>query len=114
MTHSAAYTVGDFWYGKNGIDTEQRILKNTVSTTASFLKDKLRIKGDFTFQNNDNDQTQIRVPAPFSRRPGVIEYVGSSKNDIQNTNKTNIIFSAQIILCILNPVSVYRLMERSG
>lgn len=39
LTHSAAYTVGDFWYGKNGIDTEQRILKNTVSATASFLKD---------------------------------------------------------------------------
>lgn len=96
LTHSAAYTVGDMWYGKNGIDTDQRVLKNTVSATASFLKNRLRIKGDFTFQNHDNDQTRIRVPVPFSRRPGVIEYVGSSKNDIQNTNKTTTYLASNI------------------
>lgn len=96
LTHSAAYTVGDMWYGKNGIDTDQRVLKNTISATASFLKNRLRIKGDFTFQNSDNDQTRIRVPVPFSRRPGVIEYVGSSKNDIQNTNKTTTYLASNI------------------
>lgn len=96
LTHSAAYTVGDMWYGKNGIDTDQRLLKNTVSATASFFKNRLRLKGDFTFQNTDNDQTRIRVPVPFSRRPGVIEYVGSSKNDIQNTNKTTTYLASNI------------------
>lgn len=96
LTHSAAYTVGDMWYGKNGIDTDQRVLKNTVSATASFFQNRLRVKGDFTFQNNDNDQTRIRVPVPFSRRPGVIEYVGSSKNDIQNTNKTTTYLASNI------------------
>lgn len=96
LTHSAAYTVGDMWYGKNGIDTDQRVLKNTVSATASFFKNRLRVKGDFTFQNTDNDQTRIRVPVPFSRRPGVIEYVGASKNDIQNTNKTTTYLASNI------------------
>lgn len=96
LTHSAAYTVDDMWYGKNGIDTDQRLLKNTVSATASFFNNRLRVKGDFTFQNTDNDQTRIRVPVPFSRRPGVIEYVGSSKNDIRNTNKTTTYLASNI------------------
>lgn len=96
LTHSAAYTVGDFWYGKNGIDTDQRILKNTTGFMATFLQNKLRVKGDVTYQNTDNDQTQIRVPVPFSRRPGVIEYVGNSTNDIQNMNKTTTYLATNI------------------
>ena len=88
LTHSAAYTVGDFWYGKNGQDTDRRVFKNTAAFTATFLKDKLRIKGDFTYQNKDDDQTRIRVPVPFSRKPGVIEYVGSSTDDIREKNES--------------------------
>jgi len=88
LTHSAAYTVGDFWYGKNGVDTDRRIFKNTAAFTATFLQTKLRIKGDFTYQSKEDDQTRIQVPVPFSRKPGVIEYVGSSTNNIRETNKT--------------------------
>ncbi|NEW85435.1 MAG: SusC/RagA family TonB-linked outer membrane protein [Mariniphaga sp.] len=33
----AAYTVGDYWYGKNGIDTKRRVFKNTSGFTAKFL-----------------------------------------------------------------------------
>ncbi|WP_255491487.1 TonB-dependent receptor [Dysgonomonas sp. ZJ279] len=88
LTHSAAYTVGDFWYGKNGQDTERRIVRNTTSFTATFLENKFRVKGDFTFQNKDDDRKRIRVPVPFSRKPGVIEYVGSSTNDIELINRT--------------------------
>lgn len=87
LTLSAAYSVGDFWYGKNGLDTDRRILKNTTGFTASFFKNKLRVKGDLTFQNIDNDQTRIRVPVPYSRRPGVIEYVGSGTNDYREVNE---------------------------
>lgn len=87
LSYSAAYTVGDFFYGKNGIDMNRRIIKNTTGFTSSFLKDKLRIKGDFTFQNTSYDQNQIRVPVPYSRKPGVIEYVGTNTNDIQNTTQ---------------------------
>jgi TonB-linked SusC/RagA family outer membrane protein len=87
LTYSAAYTVGDFWYGKNGIDMDRRVFRNTVSAATQFLNDKLRIKGDFTFQTTDNNELQTRVPVPYSRKPGVIEYVGTNTNDIQNNNR---------------------------
>lgn len=38
LTFSAAYTVGDFIYGKNGLDTNNRVLRNTTGFTASFWK----------------------------------------------------------------------------
>lgn len=85
LSYSAAYTVGDFWYGKNGIDMDRRIIKNTTGFTAQVFNEKVRIKGDFTIQNTDNNQKQIRVPVPYSRKPGVIEYVGTNTNDIQDT-----------------------------
>jgi len=87
LTYSAAYTVGDFIYGKNGIDTDNRILKNTTSATASFLKDQLHINGDFSFRTTDNNATQIRKPVPYSTSPGVISYLSSSYNDIKLTNQ---------------------------
>jgi TonB-linked SusC/RagA family outer membrane protein len=85
LTYSAAYTVGDYWYGKNGIDIENRVLRNTTAFTADFIQDKLSFKGNFTFQNTDDNQKAIRVPVPYSRRPGVIEYVGTNTNDIKDS-----------------------------
>ncbi|MBC3540609.1 SusC/RagA family TonB-linked outer membrane protein [Rufibacter sediminis] len=84
LTYSAAYSVGDLWYGKNGIDMNERVIRNTTGFTTRFLEDKFRIKGDFTFRSTDNDQKQVRVPVPYSRKPGVIEYVGTNTNDIQD------------------------------
>ena len=84
LSYSAAYTVGDFVYGKNGIDIDKRIFKNTTAFTASFLKDKLKIRGDFTILNLDSNTTQIRVPVPYSLKPGVKQYVGANTNDLQN------------------------------
>ena len=57
LTMSAAYTVGDFIYGKNWINTHKKILKNTTAFNASF-KNKLRVNGDFTFRNFDNNDEQ--------------------------------------------------------
>jgi TonB-linked SusC/RagA family outer membrane protein len=82
LTYSAAYTVGDFWYGKNGIDLDERVTRNTTSFLAHFFQDKFRLNGNFTFRNTDNDRTQTRVPVPYSRKPGVIEYVGTNTNDL--------------------------------
>ncbi|WP_267293723.1 SusC/RagA family TonB-linked outer membrane protein [Parachryseolinea silvisoli] len=86
LTYSAAYTVGDFWYGKNGIDMKNRVLRNTTGFTAEFFDKKFRVKGNFTYQNTDSARKFIRVPVPYSRRPGVIEYVGTGTNDIRIAN----------------------------
>ncbi len=87
LTYSAAYTVGDFWYGKNGIDMSRRVFRNTAGFATQFFNDQFRVKGDFTFQNTDNNETRTRVPVPYSRIPGVIEYVGNNTNDIRKLNR---------------------------
>ncbi|WP_083704260.1 SusC/RagA family TonB-linked outer membrane protein [Pontibacter indicus] len=83
LTHSAAYTVGDFWYGKNGMDSDRRLLRNTTSFTSRFFEDKFQLKGDLTFQSLDDNEKRIRVPVPYSRVPGVIQYVGLNTNDLR-------------------------------
>lgn len=81
LSYSAAYTVGDFVYGRNGMDFDRRLLRNRTSFTAEFLRNTLRLKGDFTVQDYDDNTTTKRLPVPYSRKPGVIEYVGTSTND---------------------------------
>ncbi|WP_343703574.1 SusC/RagA family TonB-linked outer membrane protein [Chitinophaga sp.] len=94
LSYSAAYTVGDFYYGKNGIDFDTRILRNRTSFVAEFLDKSLRIKGDFTVQDFDDNSTMTRVPVPYSRKPGVVEYVGVATNDIGETyNETQYLAS---------------------
>ncbi|SMC86132.1 SusC/RagA family TonB-linked outer membrane protein [Pedobacter nyackensis] len=83
LTHSAAYTVGDYWYGKNGMDYDRRVLRNSTNFATKFFDNTLRIKGDFTFQNTLNNESRVRVPVPYSRVPGVVQYLGLNYNDIR-------------------------------
>ena len=89
LTFTAAYTLGDFVYGKNGIDITNQFFRNTTGFTAKIVGNKLRLRGDFTFQNADSSSRQKRVQVPYSVTPGVIAYVGTAYNDYQMvTNKT--------------------------
>jgi len=83
LTHSASYAVGDMWYGKNGEDTKRTYVKNTTGLTANMLDNKLRIRGDFTFSTNTQSMFRRRVQVPFSRQEGVVNYVGTTTNDIR-------------------------------
>ncbi|MDD4514339.1 TonB-dependent receptor [Massilibacteroides sp.] len=85
LTMSAAYTVGDFIYGKNGLDTHKKVLKNTTGFSAKFLNNKLRINGDFTFRNYDNNDIQRRVPVPYSTKEGVITKLSEKYNDYKKS-----------------------------
>ncbi|GGF45725.1 SusC/RagA family TonB-linked outer membrane protein [Echinicola rosea] len=84
LSYSAAYTIGDYYYGKNGIDTERSIIKNITSFNSQFFDNTFRVRGNFTFQDIQNNEQRIRVPVPYSRSEGVIEYVGTNTNDIRN------------------------------
>lgn len=86
LSYSAAYTVGDYYYGKNGIDMNRRVFRNTTGLKSKFFENTFRVNADFTFQNTDYDEKRLRVPVPYSRIPGVIEHVGTNTNDIQNIN----------------------------
>ncbi len=88
LTMAAAYSVGDLWYGKSGTDSEKRVLRNTTSFSTSFLDNDLRIKGDITFRNTEDNASTRRVPVPYSPQVGVIAYLGSNTNDYSETDKT--------------------------
>jgi TonB-linked SusC/RagA family outer membrane protein len=85
LTTGAVYSVGDFWYGKNGIDINKGIFRNKTSFATNFFGDKFRVKGDFTISNTNNNSETKRVPVPYSSKPGVILYVGTATNDLQNS-----------------------------
>lgn len=87
LTYSAAYTVGDYWYGKNGMDYDRNILRNTSAFNAAFFNNTWRIKGDFTYQVTNNNESRRRVPVPYSRMPGVIEYLGTAYNDVREITR---------------------------
>ena len=83
LTASSAYTVGDFYYGKNAIDMERAIFRTRVGMVAEFLNKKLRIKSDFTFQSTETGEKRKQVPLPYSSKPGVIAYLGTTTNDLR-------------------------------
>ncbi|TBO43655.1 SusC/RagA family TonB-linked outer membrane protein [Pedobacter kyonggii] len=82
LTFASAYTVGDFIYGKNGIDTRRQVFRNITGIRSNFLNNKLRINADFTFRNTNNDIEQKRVQVPYSNTRGVTAYVGTTTNDL--------------------------------
>jgi TonB-linked SusC/RagA family outer membrane protein len=83
LTASSAYTVGDFYYGKSGYDFEKAVLRSRTGFVAQFFHDHLRLKGDLTFQTSDNNETRKQVPLPYSSKPGVIAYLGTTTNDLR-------------------------------
>jgi TonB-linked SusC/RagA family outer membrane protein len=88
LTMAAAYSVGDMWYGKSGINTKRMLLHNTTSFTASFLDNAFRLKGDLSFRNPYTRETTKRVPVPYSPAPDVIAYLGSGTNDFGEANSS--------------------------
>jgi TonB-linked SusC/RagA family outer membrane protein len=88
LTWTSASTVGDFYYGKNGIDFNSQVIRNTTGLVAKFFNNKLRVKGDFTFENTDSNARTKAVQVPYSVSPGVTTYVGTSTNYIQQQLNT--------------------------
>ena len=62
-------------------------MRNTTSFTASFLDNKIHVRGDFTFRNTDQGETQRRVAVPYSTQEGVISYLSTQYNDLQEYKK---------------------------
>lgn len=82
LTFAAAYTVGDFIYGKNGIDTRNEVFRNITGLRSQFFNNKFRVNADFTFRNTDNNREQKRVQVPYSNFKGVTAYIGTTTNDL--------------------------------
>lgn len=82
LTFASAYTIGDFFYGKNGFDTRNEVIRNITGLRSRFFDNKLRVNVDFTFRNTNSARYQKRVQVPFSNFLGVTSYVGQTTNDI--------------------------------
>ncbi|MCT1530675.1 TonB-dependent receptor [Sphingobacterium daejeonense] len=95
FSFSAAYTLGDFIYGKNGTDFEKKDLRNTTSFATKFFNNTFRIKGDLTFRNRDYGSTRVRVPVPYSVKEGEIIPLKTGMNDniYQVAQETNYLFT---------------------
>ena len=87
LTFSSVYTVGDFIYGKNGIDTSREVFRNITSLRSRFFNNKFRVNVDFTFRNTELERNQKRVQVPYSNFRGVTSYVGTTTNDLLFVNR---------------------------
>ncbi|MXV16360.1 SusC/RagA family TonB-linked outer membrane protein [Pedobacter sp. HMF7056] len=82
LTFSSVYTVGDYYYGKNGIDSKKKVFRNITGLRSNFFGNKFRVNADFTFRNTNNDAEQKRVQVPYSTNKGVTAFVGTTTNDL--------------------------------
>jgi hypothetical protein len=87
LSFSSVYTVGDFMYGKNGIDTRREVFRNITGLRSRFFNNKFRVNVDFTFRNTDNLRNQKRVQVPYSNFKGVTSYVGTTTNDLLSDDR---------------------------
>ncbi len=86
LTENAAIVFGSFISGNNHSDLNRIQIRNTSRFAADFFKNKLRVYGDFTFQNLSDRETRLYTPVPYSKKPGVMLERGESKmNETDNT-----------------------------
>jgi len=82
MTIVGAYSIGDFYYGKSISTTNQNFIRNTIGFSASAIKNKLNIKGDFSYLYTNTNEERVFFPVPYSIRPG--ELITSGLNYLSN------------------------------
>lgn len=81
LTYAAVYSVGDLLYGKTGRSTVNEQFKNTTAFTAKFLKNSLRVNGDFTYRKKVYDYSYKQVYTEYARS------VDANGNSIMETIK---------------------------
>jgi TonB-linked SusC/RagA family outer membrane protein len=72
LTKSAALTFGSFLTGGNFQKEKWQEMGNTFDFEAGFLKDALKINGNFSYINRPYLEEQQATPLPYSEKPGEI------------------------------------------
>lgn len=70
MSIVGAYSIGDFYYGKSKSTTQQNFNRHTIGFDASPIKNRLSIKGDFSYLNTTEGDERKFFPVPYSIKPG--------------------------------------------
>lgn len=86
MTIVGAYSIGDFYYGKSYSTTQQNFLRNTIGFNAAILKNKLSIKGDFSYLYTNSDEQRRFFTVPYSIGPD--KNITTGLNYVSNNNST--------------------------
>lgn len=94
MTIVGAYSIGDFYYGKSFSKTNQNFIRNTVGFTATAIKNKLSIKGDFSYLYTNTNEQRVFFPVPYSIKPG--EVITSGLNYLSNNGITENYYVANL------------------
>ncbi len=87
ISFSGAYTVGDFYYGKNGKDFNNQVLSDKIQLEGNFFDNKLSLKGNFSYKNTRNNIKEKRVPVPYSKAKGQTTLLGTNQNNLALTNE---------------------------
>jgi TonB-linked SusC/RagA family outer membrane protein len=86
MTIVGAYSVGDFYYGKSRSISRQNFIRNTIGFNASVIKNKLTLKGDFSYLYTNTQEERKFFPVPYSITPGVM--ITGGPNSLSNSTST--------------------------
>jgi TonB-linked SusC/RagA family outer membrane protein len=87
MSIVGAYSVGDFYYGKSYSIAKQNFLRNTIGFNASILKNKLSIKGDFSYLYTNWTEDRRFFTVPYNIGPG--KNINTGLNYIGNNDTTD-------------------------
>lgn len=83
LTDNASIVFGSFISGNNLMNESNRQTRNTSRVFTSFLNNKLRVNGDFTFDKTSFGRQFIYTPVPYSTAPGTFLERGINKmNDL--------------------------------
>lgn len=86
MTIVGAYSIGDYYYGKSYSTTTQNFIKNTIGFTAAAIKNRLNIKGDFSYLRTSVNEQRKFFTVPYSIKPN--ETITSGLNYLSSNDNT--------------------------
>ena len=86
MTIVGAYSVGDFYYGKSKSIAKQNFIRNTIGFNASVIKNKLNLKGDFSYLYTNTQEERKFFPVPYSINEG--EIINGGPNSLSTSTST--------------------------
>jgi TonB-linked SusC/RagA family outer membrane protein len=86
MSIVGAYSIGDFYYGKSYSKATQNFIRNTIGFTAAAIKNKLTIKGDFSYLRTSVNERRKFFTVPYSIKPN--ETITSGLNYLNNNDTT--------------------------
>ncbi|MFT3948015.1 MAG: TonB-dependent receptor [Agriterribacter sp.] len=72
LTINGAYSIGDYYYGKSISKSSQTFLRNSLNFDATIIKNKLSLKGDFSYLYTNTDDRRKYFTVPYSIIPGEI------------------------------------------